>query len=328
MNLQKKRRTVIVKLFSERSKFGGLLKERGVCLFGQAIATVLILLVVLFTFTRFVNAEWADKILDAKVLTTVEDNINLAFFESEERDEITFVPSLSLGRNYQLGNSLRIRATADLEGKIHNKFHGLNSAYVGATLGLTYKMGLGLYKPWIRAHGSGGYMQVNDSLRDSGLGEAGLTIGKRISERVDLEVAYLYDFREGRGKTSAVPGLSGSVFDQNGHTFSILSNFLVTNNILISLGYSIRHGDIASTCNGSIVPLVVDKIRAITFDTSYNKPLCTYKIRSTIQEVSLGMTYAISGHSSLHCNYRYTDGQATGLGYYVNTVNFGYSFSF
>ncbi|MCP5002515.1 MAG: hypothetical protein GY941_00960 [Planctomycetes bacterium] len=171
-------------------------------------------------------------------------------------------------------------------------------------------------------------MQVNDTIRDSGIGEAGLTIGKRINERFDLEAAYLYDFREGRGKTSAISGISGSVFDQDGHKFSILSNFLVTNKLLISLGYSIRRGDIASTCNGKIVPKIVGKIRAITSDSSYNKPLCVYRIRSTIQEFSLGMTYALSGHSSLNCDYRYTDGRASGLGYYVNTVNFGYSFSF
>ncbi len=303
-------------------------RHKGFSVFSQAMRRVLISLAILSSFSGFVHAEWTDKILEADVVTKIEDNINLAFFNSEEKKEVSVVPSLSLGRYYQLGNFLRFRGTVDLEGKVHNKYHGLNSGYVGGTLSLTYKTGLGLYKPWIKIHSSGGYLQVNDTIRDSGLGEAGLTIGKRITERIDLEAAYLYDFREGRGKRTAVPGKSGSVFDQDGHKFSILTNFLVTNKLLVSLGYSIRRGDIASTCNGSIVPEIVGKIRAITSDTSYNKPLCAYRIRSTIQEFSIGMTYALSGHSSLNCNYRYADGRASGLGYYVNTVNFGYSFSF
>ena len=228
-----------------KSRFVVSMKNVEFSVFKVIITSIILSLVFVFNDPGIANAEWADKILDAKVVVRQEDNINLSFFEDEERKEATVVSSLSLGRIYQLGNSLRIRATANLEGKVHNKYHGLNSGYVGATIGITYKMGLGLYRPRIRVHGSGGYLQVNDSLRDSGIGEAGLTIGKRINERVDLEAAYVYDFREGRGKTSAVAGLSGSVFDQDGHKFSVLSNFLITNKILVSLGYSIRRGDIA-----------------------------------------------------------------------------------
>ncbi len=313
---------------SRKSRFVVSLKNIEFSVCKVVITSIILTLVFVLNDHGIANAEWADKIIDAKVVARHEDNINLAFFEDEERKEATVVSSLSLGRIYQLGNSLRIRATGDFEGKLHNKYHGLNSGYVGATIGITYKTGLGLYRPWIRAHSSGGYLQVNDTLRDSGIGEAGLTIGKRINERIDLEAAYVYDFRKGRGKTSAVAGLSGSVFDQDGHKLSASSNFLITNKFLFSLGYSIRHGDIASTCNGEIVPQVVEKILAITTDTSYNNPLCTYKIRSTTQDFSLGMTYAINGHSSLNFSYDYLDGKATGLGYRNNIVRLGFNYSF
>ena len=303
---------------------------------------------------RFTNAEWVDKIFDGEVVTTYDDNITNAFSDSDEKNEIMFDPSISLGRYYQLGNFTRIRATADIKGNIHDRFNRLNSVFVGATLAASYKMGLGLYKPWLRVHSSGGYLEVNDDLRDSVIFETGLTIGKRIHERVDVQAGYTYDFREGRGNTSKnldlfgsvfpntnghghsdhvqkfamFSDISGSVFDQAGHKLSILSNFLVTNKILISLGYSIRHGDITSTNNGQNSMEVWDDIRAITLDNSYNKPLSTYKIRSTIQEISLGMTYALSGHTSLNLNYNYTDGNASGQSYFANILNIGFNYSF
>lgn len=299
----------------------------------KTIALILTVLLIL-SGPGIASAEWVDKIIDVGVVTQYDDNINRSFFSSVEKDDVMVVPSASVGRVYQLADFTRLSATADVKGEIHEELDFLNSVFAGATLAASHKLGVGPYKPWLRVHGSGGYLEVDDDLRDSWLFDTGIKIGKRLTERVDIAAGYTYDFRDSR-QGDAVPGtnLPSSVFDQDGHTGSILANILFTNNLLFSLGYSFRYGDIVSTCDAEIVGKVLDEVDAVTFDKAFEEafdvsPSCAYRIQGDTHAFSVGTTYALSNHSFLNLNYHRKEGEASRWDYSNNIVNISFNYSF
>jgi hypothetical protein len=280
------------------------------------------------------GAEWVDTIIDAEVTTQYDDNINRSFFSgSIKKDDFMFVPAASFGRIYQLADFTRLNATANVKGNIHVDFDRLNEIFGGATLSVSHKFGVGPAKPWLRVYGSGGYLEVTEEttdLRDGWLLDTGITLGKRLTERIDVEVGYNFDYRNGEDAPSIRPEQvsSGKVFDQDGHTGSVLSNVLLTNSLLLSLGYSFRHGDITSTCDGATIDGIVDKIDAVARDLAYDEPLCAYRIRGDIHDFSVGTTYALNRHSSVNVNYNHMEGDARGLDYSNNLVSVSFNYSF
>ena len=288
----------------------------------------LMTLLLIFGYAATVNAEWVDKIIDVGIATTYDDNLNRSFFSALEKDDTLFIPTASVGRMYQLAQFTRLRITADAKGQFHADFDRLNSLFAGTTLAVSHKLGLGPYKPWFRVHGSGGYLEFpDDDLRDGWLVNTGITFGKRLTERLDVALSYLFDFRDSQNGPRSDPAISGAAFDQEGHTGSLFTNFLLTNDVLLSAGYSFRHGDISSSCNKATVVAIEEKT-AFTRDTAFDEPLCAYRISGDLHEISLGTTYALSSHAAISVDYRRTEADAESLEYSNNRVNISVNYSF
>lgn len=288
----------------------------------------LMTLLLLFIYAATVNAEWVDTIIDVGLVTTYDDNLNRAFFSSLEKEDTLFIPTVSVGRMYQLAEFTRARITADAKGQIHADFDRLNNLFGGATLAVSHKLGIGPYKPWFRVHGSAGYLEVpDDDLRDGWLVNSGITVGKRLTDRFDVLVSYLFDFRDSQDGPRSDPEISGAAFDLEGHTGSVLGNFLLTNNLLFSASYSFRHGDISSTCDRATV-VMIDEKTAFTRDTAFDEPLCAYRISGDLHEISFGTTYALSSHAALSVGYHRTEAEAESLEYSNNRINISVNYSF
>jgi len=296
-------------------------------------------LIMLLTFLIMINsavsirAEWVDKIIETSIGAEYNDNVNNSYFDSVKKEDYLFLPSVSLGRVYQLGDFTRFSITGDLKGEFYKDIYSLNSGYMGTTLGLSRKLGLGPYKPWLKIHGSGGYLTVNDRIRDSWLFEGGATLGKRILERLDAQIGYLFDYRDGQSGIEVTSDISSDVFDQDGHTGFVRLSYLLLNDLLFSLGYAIRDGDIASTCNSEIAGKVIDSVDAISLDDAYynvfnERPICTYRMRALTHRIALGAVYAIDHHFSVNIRYSYLKGSASGWDYNTNKVNLSLNYSF
>ncbi len=320
-------------LFYKRRNF----KEATVCLlsdksFPLFLATLLTFLL-LINFAASARAEWVDKIFETSLGAEYNDNVNNSYFDSVKKEDYLLLPSVSLGRVYQSGDFTRLSVTGDLKGEFYKEIYGLNSGYIGTTLGISRKFGVGPYKPWFKIHGSGGYLSVNDSIRDSWLFETGVTLGKRIFERLDAEIGYRYDYRDGQNGITVTPDIASNVFDQDGHAGFVRFNYLLLNDLLFSLGYSIRDGDVASTCDSETVWIVLDRVDALSKDDAYSnvfngRPTCAYRMRALTHRISLGAVYAISHHFSANFRYSYLDGSASDLNYNVNKLNLSLTYSF
>ncbi len=274
-------------------------------------------------------AEWVDKIIDADVIVKYDDNVNLAFFSSLEFDDTMLIPAASFGRVYQWTDRTRLTLTADLEGEFHNTYDKLNSLFGGTTLNINYKFGVGPYKPWLKVYGTGGYLAVDDDLRTSWLFDTGAALGKRFTDRFDMEIGYNFDYRDAENGPPINPEISGETFDRQGHTGSISASFLLTQRVLTSLAYAFRSGDISSTCDGATVATVEEKT-ALTRDTAYNEPMCAYRIDGDVHAIGVGGVFAISSHASINVDYHRMEGKASAssIEYSSNIVNAGVNYSF
>jgi len=295
--------------------------------------TVSLFFFIVVSMSLSASAEWVDKIIDISVGAEYNDNVNNSYFDSVKIEDYLFLPSVSLGRVYQLGDFTRFSITGDLKGEFYKDLYSLNSGYMGTTLGISRKLGLGPYKPWLKFHGSGGWLTVNDRIRDSLLLETGVTLGKRLLERLDAQIGYLFDYRDAQGGVEVTPAISSDVFDQDGHTGFVQLNYLLLNDLLLSLGYAIRDGDVASTCNSEIAGMVIDSVDAISLDDAYHnvfdeRPICTYRMRALTHRIQLGSVYAIDHHFSVNFRYSYLKGSASGWDYSTNKVNLSLNYSF
>lgn len=288
-------------------------------------------LLTLFVFNSggFAWAEWVDKIIDADVIIKYDDNVNLSFFSSLKKEDTMLIPVVSAGRVYQWKDRTRITLLADLEGEIHAEFDKLNSIFGGGTLNVNHKFGVGPYVPRLKLYGTGGYLSVNDDIRTGWLFDTGAVVGKRFTDRFDGELGYNFDYRDSEGGVPLDPELSGKPFDQQGHTISVLGNFLFTQRFLGSLGYAFRTGDITSTCDGATVATVEGKT-ALTRDTAYDEPLCAYRVDGDVHDIGVGGVFAINAHSSITVDYHRMEGRAdvSELEYSNNIVNVSFNYTF
>ncbi len=295
--------------------------------------TMLLCFLIVINFSASVRAEWVDKIIETSIGAEYNDNVNNIFIDSSQKEDYLLLPSVSLGRVYQLDNFMRFSITGDLKGKFYKDIYRLNSGYLGTTLGLSRKLGLGPYKPWLKIYASGGYLTVNDRIRDSKLFETGVTLGKRFFERFDAELGYRFDYRDGEDGIAVSPDIPNNVFDQDGHTGFVRFNYLLLSDLLFSLGYAIREGDIDSTCNSSANPKALDNVCAISKDDAYDsvfdqRPKCTYKMRALTHRIALGAVYAITNHFSVNFQYSRLEGSASDLDYSVNKMNLSLNYNF
>ncbi|MBF0538687.1 MAG: hypothetical protein HQL03_10595 [Nitrospirae bacterium] len=278
-------------------------------------------------FCQAASAEWADWILNASLDGGFEDNTNFGIEKYMRLSDVTTSQSVLVGRYYQLGDYFRLSIAADLKAKEYKRYDGLDNVYSGATVALTHKCGWGLEAPWLRIHSSAGYLSFNEAMRDSWMYNGGLTFGKRFSERFDMLLSYNFIYRNGKN-SQGVAGFMGNPFDQVGNKGSVVLSYLLTEQLLASLGDSVYYGDVTSTVEPGDFNTFKSFTKALIRDTTFNRRLGTYRFEALANEFTAGLSYALSGHTSLNVNYTRVDGYASDLHYYDNLVSTSIKYSF
>ncbi|MBF0591632.1 MAG: hypothetical protein HQL02_06040 [Nitrospirae bacterium] len=278
-------------------------------------------------FCQTVSAEWADWILNASLDGGFEDNVNFGVEKYMRLSDLTASQSVLFGRYYQLGDYFRLSIAADLKAKEYKRYDGLDNVYSGATVALTHKCGWGLEAPWIRIHSSAGYLSFDESMRNSLMYNGGLTFGKRFSERFDMLLSYNFIYRDGKN-SKGIAGFMDNAFDQVGNKGSVVLNYLLTERLLASLGDSVYYGDVNSTGEPDDFNTVKSFTKALIRDTTFNSRLWTYRFEALANEFTVGLSYALSGHTSLNVSYIRVDGYTSDLHYYDNLVSTNIKYSF
>jgi hypothetical protein len=262
-------------------------------------------------------AEWTDWIGEADASYQYDSNVNNAGFDSEELDDSIWLPTARVGRVYQFPGNTRFRAVAEVRGQIHHRWDDLNSVAGYGHLSLSHKFGLG-NAPWGRVFFSGGYEGVQDDERSGYRFETGMKAGKRLTSRFDASFTYRFTARDGDDGMMAMMGVGNDVFDQQFHDFTTEGSFLVTDQLVATVGYEFRYGDLYSNARGKRM-LAAGKadVKAAAWDTVFGG--WSYRLEGTAHTPFVRLNYGIGDHWSVDANYRFRHADSDSLDY-VNHV--------
>lgn len=258
------------------------------------------------------HAEW---IVDASEDIVYEDNLSRATRRADRRSGVALSPALSLGHYFQLADATSVLATADFKGSLYPRFERLSNLTSTLTLGVRQKFGLGASAPWLRVFATGGVLDYGDNLRDSVVVDAGVQVGKRLSERFDVQGGYTYEMLDARSR----------VFDQDSHTLSLKGGAALTSALQLTLGYAVRRGDLVVHRTPAPGAAQTSHTRVVnTFDT----PLEAVRIDATTHIVSAAVSYALTPRAALTAGYEYQLSIGPIFNYPNHLVRGGFAYSF
>ncbi|MBI4948701.1 MAG: hypothetical protein HY955_00970 [Deltaproteobacteria bacterium] len=304
------------RLFSVKKTLFGLLAAVTVC------ATIL--------FSTSASAEWVEWIADAETGIKAHKNLNRSSFADDEREDTEYFLGLSFGRYNQLADSTRLRLTVDLDSGLFGEFEQLDYRKAGFSLSIRQKLAFGRNAAWVKPNMYAAYLDVDDDARESILYGAGVQMGKRLTERLDGRVGYIYEARDGKDG-DAIPGLASDVFDQESWTVSIEASYALTERVLLTGGYAYRSGEFDSSCTPTNFVEALERadISAMVVDDAYSENFCAYKVFGAINTFSIDASYSLfKGHGSVGLGYEMNEGEADDLSYSSSAVRALFMYSY
>jgi len=271
------------------------------------------------------GASWT---LDAGADAIYEDNVGLAQLNRDIKADTALRTFASAGPVMLLGDSYVLSLTADVAGKLYERFTRLDNVAPGLSAELKRKFGLGAEAPWARLFGSVARLQYDDDLiRDGWIYRLGVGVGKRFGERWDLRLDYAYDRRLVDHEMPAVRGIPGDVYDLSGHNVALRADFLLNETISLFGSYAIRVGDVASTTQRNLQ--IFQAASAIAADPAFGRRFFAYRIDATTHTLGLGLSVALGRRSSFNVAYEHEIGDARGnITYHDNIFRVGVLFSY
>jgi hypothetical protein len=262
-------------------------------------STPLLVCVILVCTTGIADAEW---FADGDFNLAYDNNLSRAFNKSNRKGDIASIPQVSLGHYFQLSDSLGLSLMAEAAAGLYAKYDALNNINAGMTASLKYKQGLGPYAPWLKGYGSVKYFDFKENLRDGALISAGLLAGKRIHERINIQLGYEHQSLRA----------NNSLFDQLSDAASVRTEISIAGPVNLLLGYSIKRGNVA-------VYNSPDEESVFLVNT-FHTPMEIYKIRATTHTISTGLDMALTGHWSAGITADFSTVRSTDGTRYPDTV--------
>lgn len=239
-----------------------------------------------------VNGAQGDWIRDFRGDVSYNDNLSNSNRSADERDDFFFTGRVALGWFGGLTDDLRLTAMADLDGRAFARYDDFNSLTISSSAALRYRFGLGAMAPFVRVEASGGYAAFHQSFQSGGRFRTGITVGKRIVERLVLDASYFYEEIGGEIR----------VFDRFSHIFALNAAFDLSERTRLSAGYELRGGEVVSYAVPPRPDIVAIANARRTVDT-FGQPYVAYNFDAVTNILSLGVSQALT--ESLSANARY-----------------------
>jgi hypothetical protein len=272
----------------------------------------------------------ADWLLDAAAGYTYDDNLPNALNDSDRKADSALSASVRAGISEQLATNTGLSLALLAEQNLYFRYPGLTNFGAGAQARLRHKFGLGAEAPWAALSAQALHRNYHYDYRDGWQYDAGLTVGKRLSDRVAVQGSVRYDrYMADRVQPTILPGFSTDAYDVWGWTFGARGTYAVTESDLLSAGYAWRNGTVTSITPRD--PEVLEYSSALARDPVFGAtpPLVAYRIAGKSDIVSLAWSHAFNPRTSMTLSYlfRRTVGPEDLGGYYSNVVSIflGYS---
>lgn len=293
-------------------------------------------------------AQW---IVDAGGHYEFDDNITLAQLRHDIKRDNAFRANLSGGQFFQLTPATSLAITADFGGTTYLRYDGLNNVSLGASTSLRHKFGLGPAAFWIRLGASTAHHDFEHDQRDGWRHQFSFGLGKRLSDRLELRIQYLYELRlsdqiksinnanhheheeeevedySNVSNSQYTLNLPSDAFNQEAHSVSLTGIYTITDRLTTYFGYTRREGDVTSTTLRNLpIFLAADAIAA---DSAFGTNTFAYRIYASTDIFNIGLSWALSGHSSINLGYerRHSD-SSHGLQYDNNIAHLDLLYSY
>jgi hypothetical protein len=274
-----------------------------------------VVIVLLLAALAVVDRADADWIADVAGGLVYEDNLSRATRPADRKSGVALTSTVSLGHHFQLGGQTSVVASADFNGSLYPEFDGLNHLASSLTLGVRHKVGLGAFAPWLRVFAAGGLLDYGDNVRDGAVVEMGAQVGKRLTDRIDVEVGYAHESVDA----------GNLVFNSDAHAFSLKAGVRLMGALQLTLGYTARLGDLVVHRAPSAGAARTSHERVVrTFDT----PLVAARISATTHVMSAALGYALTPHAALTLGYEYQISYGPVFNYPNHVARAGIAYSF
>lgn len=260
----------------------------------------------MLTATGRVQGDW---IRDLRGEFLFNDNLSNSNRSSDQRDDFAVAGQAHFGRFDEITDHLRLTMTADLDAQAFASYEDFNRLFLGSTASLRYRFGFGAMAPFVRVEASGGYANFEQNLRDGGRYRAGITAGKRITERLAIEASYVFEDIGGQIR----------VFDQRSNSFALTASFDLTQTTRLTAGYEFRDGEVVSYAvppRPDIVALANARRTVATF----GPPYVAYNLDAVTHSLQIGVSQALTPSISISARYEWQQTSRAQLDYQNNLL--------
>jgi hypothetical protein len=263
------------------------------------------------------TAAHADWIRDFSIRGIYNDNVSNSNRDADKLDDFAFDTSIRLGKFAELSSALKFAFTLDFDSRQWVNYSDLDNFQAGATASLRYRFGLGAMAPFLRLEAGAHYVGFNQDLQDGGRYRVALVAGKRLTERWDAQVSFLFDAADTRSR----------LYTQTGLGFSVHTSFNLTSSTQLTADYTFRHGDVISYAvppRTDLTALANDRAIVTTFGTPY----LAYNMDATTNTLAFGVNQALTRSLGFSVRYELSETSRSKLHYTNNVVLATWQLSF
>ncbi len=261
-----------------------------------------------------VRGDW---IRDFEAEAIYNDNVSRSSRDSDERDDFAFGARARVGKFTHLASNLRFTFTLDADSQLFAEYDDFTHVAVGGTASLRYRFGLGANAPFIRIEGSAKYADFDQALQDGARFRATFMLGKRFADRLEVQLAYLFDRADARHR----------LFEQEGHSFLARVAVDVTPGTQLTAEYSVRRGEVVSYAVPPRPDLAALANQRIEVDT-FGEPYIAYNIDATTHRLGVGVGQALASQLGVNLRYEWQVTSRAEIEYTNHVVIAAFQFSF
>ena len=178
------------------------------------------------------------------------------------------------------------------------EYGGLDNLALAANVAYRRKLGLGPLAPWWRASWSSSAVNYRDHARNGWLHQAEFGAGKRFDERYNLGLSFRLEKRTAASPQVPPAGLSADAFSQLSHSLGATAEYAADQNVVLSIGGELRHGDVVSTSRRFRQVFLFSK--AIAPDPALGSDMFAYRLTGNSLSVKFGAALFLSPCSCVH----------------------------
>ena len=291
------------------------------------ITDVWLLVWTIILLSNDVLAEWY---LNSSAQIKHDTNLNNAVLSADSVSDTALVFSANAGRLYQLDDNHRLDVQAIFNSETYDSIHGMDNITAGGSISLRRKWGLGLYAPWSSILFSAANLSYANTVRSGTLYQFKISSGKRLTEKWDVWVDYLFEQRTADHNIAVDQGVSGSVFNLMGNSLKLNSTYAVTSNLYFNFGYQLRFGDIASTILMERPDANYDAVMtAVTADPVFGNTAEVYRLTALSNTLSTSVNLVVTDNLVIDLEYKQLIVYGKGDNHYYKSLpalTFSYSF--